>query len=552
MVGNNSTLNKTIEEAISVWRKDGQDPFNNDSEFFSINKDPVVQLLMGAVAHQGGLIGDSIDRLRDDIVERYLELATPDGVNRATPSVALMQIAKNVRVGASNIEPTYLDENVSFKVGKNNAQSDGYTFLPLFRTRVVDAEVVSVSERGNGIWHIEISVNEPIDSLDCISFFLKNTNGSDRVRLFSDGREIPLCQLHQFDRLPFIQSFMGMSGNGSCAAQFQILNNILDALCLLDATYVIVEPGSEACRIQLANGCIQLDMEIANVDEHFVLKTEDVLLNCVPVANISIEKVSLSPEQPFYKIDTSKSWFLSLIAQEETPQVQVRSVGTERQTAASWSSQLRHLLEQYEQNYNIYKSQLDTRLDATVRQFVTILRDVTDNNPHADKSIYLVLSDRTLSSAEASFMSTQGGGANGIDFSSKIEVQTAEIDANRCHVVVSSRGGRDEADLVSEIHKNERFFVTTLDRIVSKADIKSFCVHALSSLFDLKGNNIYHVTITPIVENTGMGFFERVMLIEITVSSVDIDFEYLSRVLERMLRYRTATLTPIRVSVIPQ
>ena len=555
MFGNMSAkpaIKDVLERAIAIWRNEGHDLLGKESDFSNLQNDPVVQILLGAVMHQTTLLSDDINRLRQEVTDQYLHLTTPDALNRPAPAVALMQLCKSARVGLSNREATFVDEETVFKLGDSRSpQSEKYNFIPLLKSRVVDAEVVSLTRKSDHVWQIEISENEQIKTLSGVTFYIRNSLGCESIRIFSDGKEIPVSQLYEFSELPFIRPFADGSGSMSHSMQWNVLRQITDSLCGIDAAYAIVRNDWRAGQLSHVNGCIRLDLELKGVEEGFQLKKEDILLNCVPVCNLIIGNALLSSENPLVKLDTGKLQFVSLIGTEERQPVEVRRISTERQTKRSWEEQLCHLLEQYERNHSIYKDKSIKQIDEKVEQLVSVLRELVQTGTPPIDAVYLLLSDRSVPSVSTSYFMTRGAAANGLAAAS-IETISAELDAGNIKLVTPVSGGRDNTTHYSEIQDAEKYFVKTSDRVVSRSDIKDCCLFFLKRDFHVDLSAVRSFNLVPKVKNTADGYYERVILVEIVLAGKPTeagDAGFMGRLLERRLRSRTASLTPIRVSV---
>lgn len=542
-------LENLIGNAVAAWRNDGVNPSFSEAELKKIKEDPVVQLLFAAVLHQSSQISDEIDNVRHAILDRYLSLTTPELRFRAAPAVAMMQVGKSSSVGKENRESTFLDETMVFNIRDERMSGQGVIpFVPLLGIRAVDAEVVSVVRRGSRVWHVEIAENEPIESLSGISFLIRNRFGQDRIRLFSSGTEVSVSNLYDFGSLPFVKPFVEGGGSMSYTSRYSILQQLVDSMCGIDATYAVVMDDVKSGQLSRSNGCIQIDMELSGAGEDVVLDREDVLLNCVPVSNISIQSSVLSTDHPICKVDTDKTWFLSMISSGENSPVEVRQVQTERQTALTWTRHLRRLLKQYEENHLVIMEQPDARMDAAVRQLTTLLNTVGVSDDNTEDATYLILTDRTVPSAVASYFTTHGVAANDLDNDySKIDISTSELDPKRCRLLTTTAGGRDHTCQSSDIRDTERYFVKTTDRVVTISDIVNFCREALRRVFNVNASSIRNIDPKAVVENTQDGYFRRVMLVEIDIMTTGLDCARISRVLERMLKYRAASTMPIRV-----
>ena len=109
---NQQNVNELLDRAIEVWRREGLDPRDSDTEFYNLQNDPLTRLLLGAVLHQTDLIRDDIDSFKDDVVERYVDLGIPSYLLQPIPAIGMMQTGKSHKVGLENQMPTRLDASI--------------------------------------------------------------------------------------------------------------------------------------------------------------------------------------------------------------------------------------------------------------------------------------------------------------------------------------------------------------------------------------------------------------------------------------------------------
>lgn len=533
-------LQEIVEKALAIWRSAGLDQ-SEGADVVNMIKDPLVKLLLGAVAYQSGLVLDESESLRSALLDDFLRVATPATLSLATPAVGMMHVGKGVCAGKSNNEPTFVDETISFKLtSPSQTQPGSVTFMPILRTRVADMEVVSVEQETEGRWHIAIAENETLDSLEGLSLLIKGVPGNAPVRISSGGVNITFYTLQDIGSLPFVSLLANLVGAGGNAAQYRMLQEMMDAYCLSDFTYCIFN-GMRGTQPSRSGGCLHLQLEIP---PSVRLTRDEVLLGCVPVANLTVANAQLSREHPIVKVEERNGRFFALV----TPSAEVRRVGTDRLTASEWSKRLERLIAQFEENYNVFSTEMDARMCSALQQLLPALSDI--NSSPSSISTYIVLSDPIIAGLDATYLMCSGNQGNGFDETSNVEANSAEIDSNRTKMIVSSVGGRDETELTSEIQSQRQYFVRTSDRIVTRADLSEFCRYMLQRHFGIAPDRLSNITITPSIENTSQGFFERYTLVEIHVFNLEKDHRRISSVLERLSMSRMAGLSSVKFSVV--
>lgn len=540
------TLEEIFAGAVDLWRKEGIDSHDSASAFYNLQNDPVVQLFMTAVAHQSRLISSDIDSFRNDLLKLYWDSLSPEILSGPVPSVVWAQVGKKTQVGVSNKEGSVMDETVCFKLQSAESQQKYYPFIPLLSTRVVDAEIVGVNAVSSRVLRVDIALNESISSLAGLSFFSPAITPNAIESVILGENRIPIHRLSDLGALPFTKPFATSFDSMSDSMHHRMLLNVYDSLCYSMGEFFVFADCRQAENIQTVDGCISIDLEMNEAG--ISLSKNDIFLNTVPLVNVHLCQVSLSKEQPLCKIDTGTLKFLSLAPASDSSRVALRQVGTERQTLESWNLRLQRILDQYDENYALYNSQMEPHLAATIRQLVTTLRELSKQPASPAPPLYVVLLDKMVSSLTVPYLLTDGASANNIKPKGKgqMEISSPEYDPAKSQLLTPSFGGSDGAPTLNSHYRN--YIMQTGDRIVTKSDIEVFCKYKLYRDFNIASGSV-KMAIRPIVNNTADGFYERVMLVEIQ-SLVPIDNP--SRValaLQLMLMPRTATLTPIRVII---
>ena len=552
--GNRPDVNELIKAAISIWRNEGKDAIDGNSDFFNLQNDPVTRLLIGAIAHQSGLISEDIEGFRQDVVEELLNLAAPEYLFQSIPAVGFMQTVKAKRVGMSNEDSTRLDETVSFTVTQDGQEKrEKYSFMPIVEITVFDLKVQTISPIGKNKWRIELAENEPISNLSGLSFFLPRIKGCSRIKLTSGNVEMDCCCLSDFERLPYVATFMAGMGHSKSASQLATLQNLYDRICLCANNYCIINESIPSGQIARHDGCIVLEMELEGVDNNIGLRPEDILLNCFPVSNVGIHSTSLSQESPLQRLNPSDGEFVTLVTDTDSiakeDSVVVRHVGTSRMTPVVWMQRMKRLLDYYDSEYNMVRNAIDAKYDSVMQQFVAALRETVKGGLPNDEATYLVLKDRLVPSITAKWLTSSGSKVNDLNPTHKIQPSTAQLDAEQTRFVVLPQGGRDIVSNREERHNAIQYHVQSRGKIVSKSDIVAFCRYVLGDVFAIKSDSIESIRIKPIIQNTAEAFYERVLLVEIQLRGDFQDGQKMASALERMMASRTVGASIIRVTI---
>jgi len=543
-------INELLDKVIEIWRSEGLDPHDRDTQFYNLQKDPLTRLLMGAVLHQTNLLEDDINSFKDDVLERYIDYGLPEYLVQPVPAMGLLQVGKSHKVGVDNQAYTKVDANTSFLISPAGLQSkNSFRFIPLLEISVYDVSIHSLVKIGKNRWHIEIEEKEALSSLGGLSFYVPKAVGCEQIRLFSNGRTLDVANVSEFEKMPFVEPLISRMRFSQSTVQSATLQNLYDGMCCCVNVYCVVKGDTSSMGFSRNNGCIELDMELAGVADDLELSEDDVLLNCVPIMNAEVHHTSLSQNDTYCSLDLKGRQFMAVISEIESDSVVVRTVGVERMSVSTWLQQMKSLIDYYDSEYNVIKSAMDDRLVEVVRQYLSEMQHSMDERAEPEGMVYLILKDKKIPSIDIQWLSTQGESANHIGLNSTVQAQTAEIDDKTTTLIMSPIGGRDAINNREKRHQLFKFYQQSRDKIVTKSDIVVFCKYKLASYFHLAKNDLVGISLRPDVINTSDGFFERVIVVDISVRKGAMDVQTVQFALERMIRSRTMGTSVIRVAI---
>lgn len=560
-------IDDLMKEAISVWHQEGMDPTDSDTPLYNLHNDPVTRMILGAVNHQTNMLSDDIASFREDLATSCLDLAAPDYLSSPLPAIGMLQTAKNSSMGSKNRDKTFLDEQMSFVFSKESGiKRLSFPFMPLFSIAVMDLVLRSVVKVGRNRWQLELEEREEIQSLEGLSFYLPSLNEKianqsyihdrahnldERIRLFSGDIELSVCNISDFDRLPFVKPFLDGMAISKNAFQCSTLQNIHDVFCCNVSNYCIISGNEALVPLIRRDGCILLDMVINDADSDLELIADDILLNCVPIVNVEMHSTSLTKYNPVQRLDLAEGYFLTTLSGYGTRDdaFVLRKVATERMSSTLWLKKMGQLIDVYDSQRLVMEHLLDDKLEQAMHTFMEAIKLELAKQPANEDGLYLVLKDKMVSSLSAMWLSTSGEKANDLTGDIQIECSSAELDPNRTKLVAKTKGGRAPITSDSARLQALRYYQVSRDRIISKADIIAFCRHKLISLFAVGSDDINEMRIKDMLRNSSEGFYERILVVDIKLRKDILDPFQASRALERMIESRTASTTHIRVII---
>lgn len=540
---------------MTVWRKEGLDPRDVDTPFYNLQNDPVTKLLIGAIAHQTNLLSEETGEFLEDLLEAYAELNTPAHLLQPVPAVGMLQTGKrHSEKGRVNEMTTVVDADTEFLISDGKSgKKENFRFLPLLNISVYDLPVLSVTGEGKGRWHAVLEDREGLKSLSGFSLYIPHSRKCRKIKLSSKGVAIGTCDLDEMENLPFIEPFLSGIRYSKNTFQLATVQTLFDLACCHANTYCIVNEETDGGRLARSNGCIELDIELIGESDDFVLKKEDILINCVPVFNAELHRVTLSQSHPLLRLDLKDSQFMTIAPAlsdiDCSDSVILHSVGSERMSLEQWRDRMKRLIDYYESEYNVLRTVLDEKILSAMHQFMAGIRDILDKEPRGNDALYLVLKDRALPSMDVLWLTTRGEEANGLGEGATVNLSTAELDAGKTRLVSTTTGGHNAVTNREKRHRILQYHMQSRDRIVSRMDIISFCRYKLTEFFKIPEGDIDNIRIRSDVSIMPDGLYERVVVADISLKKNIADAEETATIMERMIKSRTCGVAAIRVSI---
>lgn len=551
MENNDSNKNKEI----TITFNDGSRLNINDDgeELKQLKDDPVVKLLLSSVAYQSQLISNDIVAMQDCMIDTFLAESNAPYLNAPSPAVAFLQV-QNKNKNKSGVEDELcgmMDSTVCFRIGSPKIPlARRLSFVPLLKVPVVNAETVACIQKDTGVFCFEIAQKTPIPTFENIPLFFPRLNGSENIQVFINGSELEVRYLHEFSSLPFIDEILHTGGSYHFRTQYQLVQNIYDSLCFGKGLYVLLSDVRGELDNDRLNGHFYMEIKIDGFSGS--LEKDDILFNCIPVANISIrQSVSLSNEKPLAKIDESAEQFLSIAGSIDSDKMAVRCLGTERQNPEKWARQMKQLVSSYMQNHNIFGQRFDRRMEDVLAQLAELCIPQSTGErlqfSSSMKSKYFVLNSRINGSLSVSYLTTSGSKANGIESVANVSIDcsTAQFDSETIRFMTNVSGGRDAESNQQADERKAAYLFRTSDIITTRSDIIDFCNHYLETLFTIRNAKI---DISSQIVDVGNNMCQRKINVDIVVN-IDRDCAEIENVLNRMAQSRTNTVTPIAIHV---
>ncbi|MDL2296413.1 hypothetical protein LJC68_00125 [Bacteroidales bacterium OttesenSCG-928-B11] len=510
-------VDELLHKAIEIWaRNEHIDIEDNFSDFYEIDKDPVVKLLMTAMAHQSNILQDDIQKIRENFLDDFLDQFLPIEMIKPFPAFGMLQVERNNQWD----DECWADEETAFvienKKGKgNDMRIERYNFVPLLKTKVEAVSVKNVTQTDEDHWQVELEIPSSLQNLSGLSVYFPNHDINSLEIKYKD-HSFPINGSDDYYKLPFTSWFQydhRFSGKALLYGGYEFWNDIL-ASKNLSLFYIDQYEQEDYPRLN-SSGSLNLIFKISSdSDPH--LSVRDILFNCVPVVNVEKATCNLSQEHPIEKIAVETKFekdrhpdlnvhkqFLGLLTSNDEKHNPgdyiLRRFGTERYNKNEFLLQLHSILNRYITDYYAFyeidelsDGEIMSRLNFVLKDFMEIA--VKTEKPQYGYYLLLKALPQQKKRISVDYLVTDGKDANAISNPESISVPL-RFDKKGARLIQPTFGGKDE-EINKEVKKSlAQSHLLSKDRIYSKADIKYFCLRELQSRFFIKEKYIKDIDI---------------------------------------------------------
>ena len=274
------------KEAIAIWRQG-----NHEEYLEGMEKDPVVSLLMTALAYQDFAADHELERLKTEVMDDFSHMLIPYELCHAVPASVLLQTSLEDKISKLN-----LGADQVFTLAENK-----YNFIPLLNTTVYNATVRSVVRMDARRWKVSLSFKEPVSDLGGLSFLVDNTLFKD-LNISIGGRPLSLIKPWDYAELPLSDCFSidSMLYNQSLA--FDASATWFDMFAQHNKRLFVVDRFQTTGLKLRETDSLDLVFEFMGIQEEFVFDKSQLLLNCVLLVNATLRGATLSSASPIARI----------------------------------------------------------------------------------------------------------------------------------------------------------------------------------------------------------------------------------------------------------
>ena len=545
------------KEAIAIWRMG-----SNEDNFEGLENDPVVSLLMTALAYQEYTADNELSRLKDEVLEDFSRMLIPYELCHAKPASVLVQTNTD-----SNVSKVSLHSNTSFTLSESK-----FNFMPLLETTVYNAKIDSIVRLDARRWQVSINFKEDISSLDGFAFLVNNNKFKD-LNISFKGKRISLVKPWHYANLPLSACFSIDSMLYNETLAFDATTTWFDLFAEQNKRMFVVEKYASNDIFTYPVDKIDLVFEFMGISDDFVFDKSQLIINTVLLVNTSQKSATISVNNPIVRIadeDENASEKLLHLMRPSSDQMYknisftLRRSAIERFNSDKLLKLLHCLIDKYSTDYYAFM-QIDRHkngLELTrLYQWLVNLAKYLEESPiEMSSGVYLLLKKckENISEDESltlNYLTTQGAAVNQHLSTRSVFNVPVGLSMQSTTVVAEPVLGIEEAVGVDVQNSMLRYYMVTNNRLVTPADIKIFCYNELLRRYNLDSSIIRNILVKNVIysEIGHCGFETKVEILMIddvfVKRSLAGKINEVELILQKMIEVRSSFVYPVQVNI---
>lgn len=530
-------------KVFSLWANEGKWEKNNpDSPLYGMDKDPLVNLLITALAYQENQIENDIKSFRSGMVSELEEAVLPFHLTKANPAVAMMSTFK----AKGNVSRCVVGEDTTFTLRKESFRERAtFNFCPLFESNIIGATVKEISPLPDGKWKLTLDVWDEKTVLGGVGFFFKGLE-FDALAMCLGDKQIGLINPWEYDCFPMNPNFTFWNLIYNKSLAFGTNEQWFDLWAEQQVQYYMVDPYIP---VVLTQGTVELTLDFIGL-KNTEVAMDNVFINSFPVVNVNKRSFALTPSEPIVKIADDNDYFMNLVGEpdtiDEADKFVLRRYGCERFGFSELLRLADSLQKRSNTDYYAYQEISSLKDGDKMRKLKVLLKDIMseiNNNGTPKTGVYAILKENAdvELSIPLEALYTDGSRANGIEPGAVVMEAPSELDLGQTCVLTSSSGGRDEVVDAEEKKMLSRYYALTNDKLVTRSDLKSFCVKELLR-YDIGSVDRIEV----VAEEDG----GRIIVAFVSEVSSELDLKSIQQRIQRLIEVRSSGLMPVTVTIV--
>ena len=569
-----------LREAINIWRQS-----DDNERLEGLESDPVMKLLITALAYQANESASDLEALKTEVLEEFAQLLTPYETGHATPATAVVETA--LQDSVTELEMT--DQSVFTLNGTN------FSFMPLLRTRLLNAKVNSIIRMDGRRFKVTIRFNSPVKDLSGFAFAVDSLDFQD-LTVRQGDRMLPLIRPWDYSELP-LQNCFGLDTILYNRSQtYEASATCLDLFARQNVRLFVIgrqgDKESEELRVKseelrvkseelrgmlpTETDGVDLIFEFTGISDRFVFDKQHFSLNPIVLVNAQMHQTTLSGGTPIVRVagydkdeDHVNLQFLHAVRPSEeqlygNSLVEVRRVAADRFNQGRLVRLLNSLIARYHSDFYAFQGLQgfsgDKTMQALQETLMRLMEITKKDQLRQVPGVYLLLRNRRLiesgkGSLDVSYLTTAGAGVNGSLHADSTFTVPGGLSGAQTRQIANPVMGRDETTEEAALASLSRYYIATNDRIVTPADIKLFCYNELLTRYGIVRDMVKSLTVNrrQQMDRRGCGY-------EIVVEIVLADNPFVRRsfaekasrveiLMQKMIEVRSTNIYPVVVTL---
>ena len=547
-------------EAINIWRQS-----DDNDKLEGLENDPVLRLMITALAYQTNESISELETMKTEVLEEFAQLLTPYELGHAVPATAVIETSLQDSLTELNA-----DDQSSFLLTGTN-----YTFMPLLKTRLLNAKVNSVVRIDGRRWKVVLGFNSPVRDLSGFAFAVNSPNFKDLSVSIKD-MQLPLIKPWDYSELPLTDSFGLDTIIYNRSQTYEASASCLDLFARQNIRIFIIRPFTPSPALASGTEQIELIFEFSGITDKFVFNAKNLSLNPVVLVNAQKHQTTLSGQTPIVRVagfdkneNPANQQFLHAVRPSEeqiygNSLVEVRKVAADRFNQGRLVKLLNSVIARFHSDYYAFQNIQGISGDKTIQslqEILTRLMEAAQKDQFRQiPGVYFLLRNSNLiksgkGSVDVSYLTTAGAAVNSALSANSTFTVPAGLASEETRQIATPVMGRDEITEEGALASLSRYYIATCDRIVTPADIKLFCYNELLTRYGIVRNMVKSLTVNHRLqkENRSCGY-------EIVVDIVLVDNPFIKRsfadkasqveiLMQKMIEVRSTNIYPVTVMI---
>lgn len=475
-------MNKETENKVKALIEDLKSLAVYDMDFQRM--DPVVKMMLVAVAHEIEKIEYDVNQLAAMIEERYCSHFIPWKEMNATPAIALVLPEFRSDIQFESVEEISDNFSLSFPLSYKGTKRS-INFSPLFKTKAFPNPQLVIRTDANKLW-IGITTKAGVESLDGMTLLIKGTHGvnPEHVYIGENQKELNFATISEMERIRMLPPLDSVQqASDKVFAYIENWKNCL--LCMDEAVWLCVTDEKNIKDFYIERGDQNtLWLQLVFPDGFVVPDDCIIQLNVIPVVNIDKREVSLTENEPIINLLKGKekedSFFVDVLKPTNNEFV-IRDFDANCYNPNDFFRDVRNLYNRFVNDYYAFKVSNEIKSDDKLEKLRQDIENIGKDAPENSLTgVYAMKNKRhdieknsDSATVNVEYIITQGAKGNAPRKGQDMENKKNPSFKPKVSVVVSAIGG---ANKTSADGRREalRYYALTNDRLYTKKDIDAY------------------------------------------------------------------------------